>query len=233
MKMKSNSLPENLFLDNSTMIRVLVLVLISFICVVGVSRTSAKPRASVFKVMSSRAEKGEDNKIQIIHSAGTAFAVGKRSVITAAHNVSDRKSRVFYEDIKILTENGWVKCKVSKKSHLDICELELDSDVSECVLAAGDADPGKSVELYGSVNAAPISHAEGKVIRKYHSDLVYTLAELRFDHGCSGGPVISGGRVVGMVVAGVPTTNGKLDTGKCLYLPVQVIRQFLAGEIEE
>jgi len=208
-------------------------VAILLICSAVISKSFAqpKPKNAVFKVISSRAEKGKDGKVQIIHAAGTAFAIGKRSVITAAHNVLDRQSGVIYEDIKILTDQGWVQCSVSKQSHLDVCELKPASDIPACVLAKSDVDIGKKVALLGSASGAPVSRSEGKVVRRYHSDLVYTMAELKFDHGCSGGPVIHDGQVIGMVVAGVPDLDGKLDTGKCLYLPAQVIREFIADKI--
>ena len=55
------------------------------------------------------------------------------------------------------------------------------------------------------------------------------MAEVKFDHGCSGGPVFSArtGKVIGVAVAGIPLDHD-MDYNKGLFVPVSAIESFIA-----
>jgi hypothetical protein len=160
---------------------------------------------------------------------GTAFAIGKRTLLTATHNVFDSwKSGKFYDALRIEVKGDWIACRVkASDEYSDVCLLETDTDMSALKLAADELKTGESLSLDASARGEHVKRYAGRLTRKFKSGLAWHEMKIEFDHGMSGGPVLNvAGEVIGMAVAGTPK-NGDLDHESGLYVPVVVIRAFL------
>ena len=69
---------------------------------------------------------------------------------------------------------------------------------------------------------------KGTVIRAWDKGFARFLADVEFDHGDSGCPIVMDGKIAGIAVAGLPL-DGDIDKTKCLFVPATVLRSFLAN----
>jgi hypothetical protein len=151
---------------------------------------------------------------------GTCFAVDKTHVLTAAHNVNG--------DMWIELDDGKHPVKVVKSDpELDLALLKVDGVELTVTKFGKELDSGKVI-FNGCPRGEPARSFEGEVVRRFWKRTCMDLAKVKFDHGMSGCPVLSKGKIVGMAVAGVPDKSGKLSVDVGLYLPLSVIKWFLA-----
>jgi len=173
---------------------------------------------------------------------GTAFGVDlseygyaeSRYMLTAAHNVRDQKGSPYFTTLKIElreeTGERWVKVKVvAIDENLDICLLETALDLpSLAQIADRDITPGAPLVLCGSPRGVPVDIYKGSLEHFFHDGSALSLAQIKFDHGDSGGPVFCAktGKVIGVAVAGVPK-GSDLDYNLGLFIPLSGVRGFL------
>ncbi len=202
--------------------------------------TDAQRTALLKSAIRIRYERREGRDICVGH--GTAFGIdlnsygrpGKRYLLSAAHNILDRSGKP-YPTLKVEMEKGteryWLPCKpISADKNLDICLLEVAEELPAVVsLAPVDEKVMAPVIMAGSPRGIPVQLYEGKLVRRFHEGSVQSLAEIEFDHGCSGGPVFSQstGKVIGLAVAGIPKGDD-LDHSKGLFVPASAIESFIA-----
>jgi hypothetical protein len=188
-----------------------------------------------------RYERKEGKAMVVGH--GTAFGIdlgaygkpGRRYLLSAAHNVLDKSGNPYPTlKIEIPRQNGQIstsRCKmISADTGLDVCLLECEEDLPVVVtLAESDERIKAPVILAGSPRGIPVQLYDGMLVRRYYEGTVHSLAELEFDHGCSGGPVFSTrtGKVIGIAVAGIPLRDD-MDHTKGLFVPVSAIESFIA-----
>lgn len=188
-----------------------------------------------------RYERVDGNALVVGH--GTAFGInldaygqpGRRYLLSAAHNVVDKAGKAYPTlKIEIPTQGGQLKgcqCRViSADSNLDLCLLECDEDLPAVVtLSLADEAAKSPVILAGSPRGVPVQLYDGTLVRRFHEGSVRSLAELEFDHGCSGGPLFSArtGKVIGVAVAGIPKGDD-MDHTKGLFVPASAIESFIA-----
>lgn len=174
---------------------------------------------------------------------GTAFGIDvskwgykdKCYLLTAAHNV------VAGSDIRINKGNLWPKCTVEAiDPELDICLLKCEEDVANLELADKDAHNGEEIKMIGSKKAGDIKEYKGKIVKQYYEKFCTTLMKVEdFDHGHSGGPILDVlGKVIGMVVAGIPNKHSNdpfdnMEHDKGTFLPVSAIESFLYDHKKE
>ncbi len=192
-----------------------------------------------------RYERQEGGALVVGH--GTAFGIdldafgqpGRRYLLSAAHNVLDKAGKPYpMLKIEIPIQGGRTvgsHCKVvSADIDLDLCLLECDDDLPAVVALAPADEPVKApVILAGSPRGIPVQLFEGTLLRRFHEGSVRSLAELEFDHGCSGGPLFSArtGKVIGVAVAGIPKGDD-MDHTKGLFVPASAIESFITPIIK-
>jgi len=171
-----------------------------------------------------KAERFEQNDYVITaHGTATCFESGK--LLTAAHNVVDQNKKE--TDVFIEVKGVWKPAIVLKINHdIDLALLECKSAQKTTSLAKNNPKEGASFVLWGSKRGKPISSHEGTVKRAWYKGFADYLADVSFDHGDSGAPLIANGKVIGIACAGLPK-DGDIDTSKALFVPVVVIRTFL------
>ncbi|HEY3323773.1 MAG TPA: LysM peptidoglycan-binding domain-containing protein [Planctomycetota bacterium] len=186
-----------------------------------------------------RYERGEGNAIITGH--GTAFGVdlrqygyaGRRCLLSAAHNVLD-DSKKPYADLKVEIQEGtrswWSQSTVlAYDGDLDICLVQAGDDLP-CLLrlAPADASIGSPVLLAGSPRGVPVALFEGILTKRFERGSARSAAQVAFDHGDSGGPIVAvpSGEVLGVAVAGVPK-DGDLDHNIGLFVPLAAVTAFL------
>jgi LysM repeat protein len=203
--------------------------------------TPAQRSGLLESVTRIRYERLEGKDLVVGH--GTAFGInleafnqpGRRYLLSAAHNVLDRAGKPYPTlKIEIPIQGGRTvgsHCRViSADNDLDLCLLECDEDLPAVVALAPADEPVKApVILAGSPRGIPVQLFDGTLVRRFHEGSVRSLAELEFDHGCSGGPVFSArtGKVIGVAVAGIPKGDD-MDHTKGLFVPASAIESFIA-----
>jgi LysM repeat protein len=186
-----------------------------------------------------RSERMEGRDLVTGH--GTAFGVdlkqfgypGKRYLLSAAHNVLDNDGRL-HDTLKLEMSRGaqfyWTSCKVvAFDQDLDICLVECKEELPEVMqLDNAELAPGNPLLLAGSPRGIPVALFRGFVMRRFYNGSVRSAARIAFDHGDSGGPMVSprSGRVAGVAVAGIPK-DGDLDHTVGLFVPLEGITSFL------
>ena len=179
----------------------------------------------------------------VVTGHGTAFGVdlgdygqpGRRYLLSAAHNVVDTAGNA-YPALKIELSRGsgtfWSRCEpVAMDRSLDLCLLECSEELSDVAsLATADEGLNAPVIMAGSPRGIPVQLYEGTLVQRFYDGSVRSMAQIEFDHGCSGGPVYSAdtGKVIGVAVAGVPK-DGDLDHAKGLFVPVCAIESFISS----
>jgi hypothetical protein len=172
---------------------------------------------------------------------GTAFAAdlarygyaGPRYLLTAAHNVLDDDGKP-HGTLKIEVQDGserrWLACTVAAcDAELDLCVVEAAQDLPRVLLLADmDVPAGSAIMMAGSPRGVPVALFDGTLTRKFERGSARSRAQIRFDHGDSGGPIAcpKSGAVIGVAVAGVPK-GGDLDRGIGLYVPIVAVQSFL------
>lgn len=184
-------------------------------------------------------EREENGKLVVGH--GTAFGVdlsqfgypGKRYLLSAGHNVLDASGHIRSTlKLELKTESGthWSQCKVAAYDQdLDVCLVESREELPAILqLDSKEAMPGAPVVLAGSPRGVPVALFNGSVLRCFDRGTVRSSVQIPFDHGDSGGPVLSPrtGKVAGVAVAGVPK-DGDMDHTVGLFLPLAAISSFL------
>jgi LysM repeat protein len=175
---------------------------------------------------------------------GTAFGAdlsrygypGRRYLLTAAHNVLDdsQHPKRPFATLKIEIDDGvrscWTRCKaLAFDEELDLCLVES-ADELQHALPLADSEPptGSPLVLAGSPRGIPVALFQGTLTRKFERGTVRSSAQIPFDHGDSGGPVVCprAGAVIGVAVAGVPK-DGDLDREIGLFVPIVGVTSFL------
>ena len=166
-------------------------------------------------------------------SAWTCPSTGRRYLLTAAHNVLDDGEKQPYASLKIELRDGkaarWAACRaVAWDGDLDLALIKCDEDLSQLLeLDDKDAAEGSQVTMAGSPLGIPVALFKGSVIRRFERGTARSAIKIPFNHGDSGGPMVSPLlKVVGMAVAGIPK-DGDLDHEVGLFLPVTAIISFL------
>ncbi len=115
---------------------------------------------------------------------GTCFAVDPHHLVTAAHVAKDSGT------LWIEKGDTWVKATRLRVDHkTDIALVETSESFEVTALAP--ETQGMPATLYGSCEGAPITAISGIVDNH--------VLENRVQPGCSGGPVLQGGHIVGML----------------------------------
>jgi hypothetical protein len=194
------------------------------------------------KVLSStmriRYERQEGDALITGH--GTAFGVdlsqykliGKRYLLSAAHTILDDKQQP-YKNVKVEVAGEWINCKVlSFDKELDLClfktEHELDS-----ILKLDDDDlvPNDELIMAGSRRDAPVALFRGVLKKRFFNGRAVFYAEIAFDYGDSGAPIINikTSKVVGVAIAGLPKSpkSSEMEEDRGLYVPLVALRDFL------
>jgi LysM repeat protein len=222
---------------------VVCLVALSFLNVTHAEEvlTAVQRSELLSSVTRIRYERQEGNALIVGH--GTAFGIdlgpfgqqGQRYLLSAAHNVLDKAGKPYPTlKIEIPIQDGHMvasHCRViCTDSDLDLCLFECDRDLPGLVVLAAVDEPAKApVILAGSPRGIPVRLFDGTLVRRFHEGSVRSLAELEFDHGCSGGPLFSArtGKVIGVAVAGIPKGDD-LDHSKGLFVPASAIESFIS-----
>ena len=156
------------------------------------------------------------NRGTIMH--GTAFPIGKHTILTAAH-VLDEGSKAIEIDGKDVA----VTC-IRCDEELDIALLHCDADLNPFELAIDDAG---EIKIFGSPMGKQIQEFAATEDRQ-------TELSNRVEHcyrapgvqsGCSGGPCIHDGKVIGML-------RGTVEGGRVGIIPTRRIKSFIR-EVEE
>jgi S1-C subfamily serine protease len=201
------------------------------------SRASVRALAAGFCVVSSLAFPGvslagTSNPIEkavagvaVVHtqnSIGTAFAVGKGELLTAAHVVTGQHS----VQLTVGTTTGTaVVAKVSTR--LDIAILKTRMAIPPLSLSTTSPAMGENVYAVGAA-LGDLSITRG-VVSGQRSDggFPHLQTDAAVNEGNSGGPIIdSSGSVLGLVVSKVRDAEG---IG--LAVPATVLRGFLKGSL--
>lgn len=163
---------------------------------------------------------------------GTAFGIQcgrKRALLTAAHNILDDNGKP-QKTVLIEIDEEWRKVRVlffSAKYDLALIEGPAGVEIGGFVLCDDAAAVGARVTLIGSKRGTPLKECAGEIVERHNDGTIRDRMRVAFDHGDSGGPVLAGGKVVGVAVAGVPK-NGDLDTTLGLFVPASIVKEFLA-----
>lgn len=172
----------------------------------------------------------------LVTGHGTAFGVdlsafgyvGKQYLLTAWHNTVDDADPDPLLQVEI--SGTWVACKVlACDKETDICLLESSVAMSDVItLDNAELALNDPLVLCGSPRGVPIGLFIGSLKERFVRGSYKMLAEIPFDHGDSGGPVVSQKtyKLIGMAVSGVPK-NGDINTQFMLYMPLSVIASFL------
>lgn len=165
---------------------------------------------------------------------GTAFSIdlpnldkNSHYLLTAAHNTLDGNKQP-YTKLMIENKNSWLPCTVvTWNEDLDICLLKTDVDIPPLKLGNKESTVNDTIYLFGSKRGKPIEKFPGIVKQKFERGSARFKAEIIFDHGDSGGPIINEQNlVIGIAVAGLPKDND-LDKNICLFVPLVGIQAFL------
>lgn len=146
------------------------------------------------------------------HTAGgTCFAISEERLLTAYHTVD--KGKIYVE-----TEDGWMRAKIiAHDPVIDVALIETNKKHGLKVLQLGDFPP---VVLSASLRGAPIVDFDGEM-----SEI---CIKVKCAPGCSGGPIVSEGKVIGMLTRVMDLKDAKeLTYGIGLCVPVNTLREFL------
>lgn len=162
----------------------------------------------------------------VVTGHGTAFCVGEKQLLTAAHNILDSDGKPF-QTITLELDGSWIKASVIRfDSSLDIALLKCEAEFKPLLLAKSDAGRGAVLTLIGSKRGAALTSHSGQVLRPFDAGTAKTRMRVEFNHGDSGAPVLQDGKVVGIAVAG-DWKNGDIDTRYCLFMPLSAIQEFM------
>lgn len=159
---------------------------------------------------------------------GTAFPVEKRRLLTAAHTIlreSGGLHAVQFEHVSGGIE-FWLPARVEWfDTDTDVAMLAVDIDLEPYSLADASPKIKDKLLLVGAPHGEPVRALLALTtdiwVRGWAKHAAMTDG---FKHGMSGGPVLSGDKVAGMIVAGKQTPDGKLDERVCFFVPVEVLR---------
>lgn len=229
---------------------------IFMLCLVISNLVHAADMDAIFRLQTKsivkvKNEKNED-AIAMIVMGGTAFSIAlpdykkKNILLTACHNIIRWKvdgTPELQEEIYIEIPNGaeksWVQCKVLKFDVAkDLAILQLPMELpTQLKLTTTDSKKGDKMLLVGSLLGNPIQAFKGELEKKYDmGKLTYRAKVDNFNHGMSGGPVISveEDTVVGVIIEGYMGPLGPLDPNLDphigLYVPIHVIESFLRDD---
>jgi len=161
-----------------------------------------------------------ENNVRTAH--GSCVAIGKRKVLTAAHNIEDG-----YECYIELRADEWVRAKVVRKDdEMDLALLELSKDAP------------KHVKVGQAERLLACGSPQAKELRDYSGEVRESLTTLDIDVGCSGGPVLNAkGELVGIIsrmLVHFELKNGTMEmirTGNSgVIVGIGNIRKFLDKE---
>lgn len=154
---------------------------------------------------------------------GTAFAIAPRVLMTAAHNILDDGKLI--DTVRIEVGLRWIAAKVVRyNADADIAVLSVDENLAFAELG-DDPHEDAGVLLYGARHGDVVCERSGIVTQAYASGLRFLCSTQKFGHGCSGGPVMQGKRVVGMMIAGVPK-DGDMRDDQCYFVPASALKYF-------
>ena len=194
------------------------------VAVLGLILLAQPCHAFAYMLKYERTEKRPDSEVLITgHGTATCFKPGK--LLTAAHNCFNGDTPL--DRIFILVGKDWKPVRVVRTDKdIDVALIEC-PEAEQFTPLGPDPKLKDRFTLTGSKRGAALTSPKGQVISLWYKGRANFLAEVKFDHGDSGGPIIMDGRIGGMAVAGLPL-DGDIDTTKCLFVPATVLRSFLA-----
>jgi hypothetical protein len=163
---------------------------------------------------------------EVVTGHGTVFACARHRFLTAAHNVLDEDKKPY---ASLFVEDGkdWIHAEVlCSNVLLDIALVEANIDIQPLEVSRELVKEGDKVLMIGSCRGDPISQHVGIVEEKFFEGSVRHKINVLFDHGFSGCPMLAGGKVVGLAVAGI-RKGADLDPEYGLFLPVEAVLTFL------
>jgi len=181
--------------------------------------------SATFRLRYERHEAGAS-----ITGAGTCCAIGARKLLTASHNVRGPAGE--YEQLQVEIAEVWVAAKVKRiYPDVDVALLSVEVNLPAMLcLGAVEARPGDEVTVCASLTGLPVAAYHGKLLRRWELGRAVYLAEITFNHGGSGGPVLNtAGTMVGLAVAGLPDNHGGFDDTHALFVPLAVLWTVMEG----
>lgn len=174
----------------------------------------------------------QDDEHGLVKGAATAFGIdlsefglkGDKWALTAGHNVVTGKKA--HDKIQLKIDGEWRDCKVALYDpDTDLCLLRSSKALPERLkLIKQDVIQGDRIRISGSIKGGKVKDYKGKVLRPFFMGMAHTLAQVQFDHGLSGAPVLAkDGGLAGIATAGVPL-GGDIDKGLALFVPASAIR---------
>ncbi|GMV82096.1 MAG: hypothetical protein AMXMBFR7_32800 [Planctomycetota bacterium] len=192
------------------------------------SRSEAKPQAAqpaspVMRLQCIRQENGATftQHGTAVAVDGRAFGLAPSVLLTAAH-VVDRGEAL------VEASPGWLRATPAKRDEgLDLAllypALPLDGALE---LDTAPLMDGARVEIIAAVEGQPVRSAPGIVGGRHGEHEIRWGVEARgFGHGSSGGAVLRGGKLAGLIVALVPSSQG--EPCALVFIPALRIRHFL------
>lgn len=216
--------------------RLLQAALAALIVLSATTLTAAeKPPTFAMKVLS---QYWDDKDKTITTNHGTAFVIDARHAVTNAHIVYVDKLKATAKDVLVETDTKWVKCRVVRFDRkADLALLEAMDDLPAPVELGDDPDGeisaiGWSPAVDKWINDTPLILMDGKVTDRPAVGEVNARFQARLDgfgHGCSGGPVIKAGKLVGVMVAGIAANSDghTMVKGVMEFIPVSTLKDFL------
>lgn len=175
---------------------------------------------------------------------GTGFFISNNIILTAYHIFLD--DNIENNDIKVyLIDNFEVKCKVLFVSEeYDICLLEcMDNNSSYLPITQTLIKIEENWESYGypyesESNGLRINGKINQIVKEEKYDFILNCKDLDsdFDYGgMSGAPIVSMGRVIGVVLRQLDDKLGVISIAKIASLlkayPIRIYKEELANEI--
>jgi len=137
----------------------------------------------------------------------------KRTILTAAHVVSDPKATILVE----ASEGRWVRCSVVRiNTESDLALLECSEDLES------------AVEIQKNLSLTVVASSLGENVKSNSAKLSLCQAKFKMTHGMSGGAVLTAdGKLCGLITAGIGDKIGEMKGDEGVFVSMQQIREFL------
>lgn len=158
--------------------------------------------------------------------SGTCFSISKDEVLTCKHLLySDDKLQ---DNIYVTLHDKRHKMTIVREcKELDIAILKINDGTELTPLEFGeDANEGE-LTFMGCPLSLPVETRKGVLETRFYMGSL-DLAQVSFNHGMSGCPVLKDGKIVGMATSGTINKKGNdMDFVHALYLPASVLKWFI------